>query len=240
MTTQKYTVQQIESLGVKCKFHSMGAERDGWIMPDGAGVDYAGFAQLTFEPETISTADPDGLIRSRVAAAEVLFKGTDFGYAYTDAEDWIEHQDALLRSCYANVDEQRVTLVFKVKFKAGSAGWITSTVFNLSDALATDEGWKPTYSDWRHGGSYVTNVKDPNGSIGCVSDQYADGKWRIVCDPRRDGLNEPGDFTFASRDAAARGQRGLVREQAQDLQAWLAGQSGFAAGSTNVAESAAA
>lgn len=240
MTTQKYIVHQIENLGVKCKFNSMGAERDGWIMPDGTGVDYAGYGQLTFEPQTILTTDHAGLIYSRVAAAEVMFSETDYGYTYTDAEGWIEQQDVMVRRCYANIDQERVTLVFKVKFKPNSAAWITATIFNLTDALATDEGWKPSYSEWRHGGFYVNNVQDTNGGIGCVSNNYVDGQWRIVCDPRRDGLNEPGDITFDSREAAAKGQRDLVRKQAQELQAWMASNSAIEASSLGVAAIAAA
>lgn len=58
------------------------------------------------------------------------------------------------------------------------------------------------YSAWRHGGWYVDNVRYPSGAIGCVSRNYADGKWRIACDPR------PFDQqpTFKSRDDAARAE----------------------------------
>ena len=49
----KYTVEQIESVGKPARFRSLGGERDGWIMPDGFGVDYAGFAQVTFDPKDI-------------------------------------------------------------------------------------------------------------------------------------------------------------------------------------------
>ncbi|MFY2658516.1 hypothetical protein ACOTC5_31425 [Achromobacter xylosoxidans] len=66
--------------------------------------------------------------------------------------------------------------------------------------------WHPSFSRWRHGGYYVGNVSHLNGGIGCVSNNYADKKWRIVCDDRRAGLGEPGDFTFPSRDAAARAE----------------------------------
>ena len=62
----------------------------------------------------------------------------------------------------------------------------------------------------------------PNRALGCVSNNYADGQWRIVCDSRRNGLNEPGDFTFATRDAAAKAERELVRIEAQGIQAKLA------------------
>lgn len=64
---------------------------------------------------------------------------------------------------------------------------------------ATQPPRKFAYSSWRHGGWYVHGVSYPSGAIGCVSRNYEDGKWRIVCDPR------PFDErpTFGSRDAAA-------------------------------------
>lgn len=39
----------------------------------------------------------------------------------------------------------------------------------------------PTYSEWRHGGWYVNTIRYPGGAIGCVSRNYPDGKWRVVC-----------------------------------------------------------
>ena len=58
------------------------------------------------------------------------------------------------------------------------------------------------YSRWRHGGWYVHNVRYPSGAVGCVSRNYDDRKWRIVCDPR------PFDDrpTFRNRDEAARAE----------------------------------
>lgn len=72
------------------------------------------------------------------------------------------------------------------------------------------------YSRWRHGGWYVSGVRYPSGACGCVSSNYPDKKWRIVCDDRRKALNEPGDLTFGSREAAARAEQVLA------LQAWEA------------------
>jgi hypothetical protein len=72
------------------------------------------------------------------------------------------------------------------------------------------------YSRWRHGGWYVSGVRYPNGACGCVSSNYPDRKWRIVCDDRRQALNEPGDVTFGSREAAARAEQVLA------LQSWEA------------------
>lgn len=68
-----------------------------------------------------------------------------------------------------------------------------------------DAAWTPRYSHWRHGGWYVTNVRYPSGACGCVSRNYADGKWRIVCE--NTGPGSEGDRTFPSRGAAARAER---------------------------------
>lgn len=63
-----------------------------------------------------------------------------------------------------------------------------------------------TYSSWRHGGWYVDNISYPGGGCGCVSRNFPDRRWRIVCDPR------PFDQqpTFASRDEAALGEWRLI------------------------------
>lgn len=65
--------------------------------------------------------------------------------------------------------------------------------------------WNPNYSKWRHGGWYVTNVLYPNGACGCVSNNYPDKRWRVVCDTRSE-LGASDDITFKSRDAAARAE----------------------------------
>ena len=72
------------------------------------------------------------------------------------------------------------------------------------------------YSPWRHDGWYVHGVRYPGGACGCVSRNYPDKRWRIVCDGRRQALNEPGDVTFASREDAARAEHALA------LAAWEA------------------
>lgn len=71
--------------------------------------------------------------------------------------------------------------------------------------------WRPNYTPWSKGGWYVNNVRYPNGSVGCVSNNYPDKKWRIVCDKRGNSLNEPGDFTFTTRDEAARAEYALAK-----------------------------
>lgn len=57
-----------------------------------------------------------------------------------------------------------------------------------------------TYSRWRHGGWYVHNVRYPDGAIGCVSRNYKDGKWRVVC---ADFYTAP---TYKTRAEAARAE----------------------------------
>jgi hypothetical protein len=69
--------------------------------------------------------------------------------------------------------------------------------------------WSPVYSPWRHGGWYVDNVHYPSGAVGCVSRNYADKKWRIVCDSRD---NAHALYTYPNRDAAARAERELIAE----------------------------
>lgn len=66
-----------------------------------------------------------------------------------------------------------------------------------------------TYSPWRHGGWYVHDVRDPSGACGCVSRNYQDRKWRIVCDPRLFGERP----TFKTRDEAAEAAWHLANEE---------------------------
>jgi hypothetical protein len=76
------------------------------------------------------------------------------------------------------------------------------------------DGWAPQYDRWRHGGWYVTNVVYPSGAVGCVSRNYPDRKWRIVCDNRPGSYpGGPNDHTYPSRDAAAYAERELARAE---------------------------
>lgn len=70
-------------------------------------------------------------------------------------------------------------------------------------------GWEPGYEPWRHGGWYVTGVRYASGAAGCVSRNFTDRKWRIVCHPA------PFDEqpTFPNRDAAARAEWVLAFEE---------------------------
>jgi hypothetical protein len=51
----------------------------------------------------------------------------------------------------------------------------------------------------------VDNLRYPSGAVGCVSRNYPDKKWRIVC-------ADQDDVTYASRDAAARAERRMVAQ----------------------------
>lgn len=71
--------------------------------------------------------------------------------------------------------------------------------------------WTPQYEPWRHGVWYVVNVRYPSGACGCVSSNFTDRKWRIVCDNRPGSwFGGPNDHTYPSRDAAARAERELA------------------------------
>ncbi len=65
------------------------------------------------------------------------------------------------------------------------------------------------YSAWRHGGWYVHDVRYASGAIGCVSRNYPDKKWRIVCDPR---LFAHEFLTYKTRDAAAQSEMILAQD----------------------------
>lgn len=91
-------------------------------------------------------------------------------------------------------------------------------------AITIPAGWQPEYSPWRHGGWYVHNVRYPTGAVGCVSRNYSDRKWRIVCDDREGSYPDgPDDHTYPNRDAAARAEYEMAqrqhaeREQAAEL-----------------------
>lgn len=216
MNNLKYSVEKLETQGVRCKFYSMGELRDGWIMPDGFGVDYAGFVQIQFEPKTIKTDDTKGLFFARRAVAEQCFVESRNGLV--DAGEWFGEGKSLTKIAYMPQANKRLQFETTVSFMDGSAASITATVFNVTSALDEDSEWTPLYTKWRHGGWY-TNVRYPDGASGCVSNNYEDKQWRIACDSRRLSMGEPGDFTYKSRDAAARAERALIRLLVLDIQA---------------------
>jgi hypothetical protein len=75
----------------------------------------------------------------------------------------------------------------------------------------TADTWEPIFEPWRHGGWYVINVRYPSGAVGCVSRNYPDRRWRIVCDNRPGSSpGGPNDHTYPTRVAAARAERELA------------------------------
>lgn len=154
---------------------------------------------------------------ARLAAAEAQFCTTDFGYRNTAVEPWREDGAKLVRFVQAERNGQSSLLEYSVLFAPDSARVICCRVFDFTEELAEDDDWVPMFSAWRKGGWYVWNIARPEGGCGCVSRNYADGKWRIVCDPRRDEPGAPGDFTYASRTEAAKAERALIAEQARAL-----------------------
>lgn len=78
--------------------------------------------------------------------------------------------------------------------------------------------WMPSFSRWRHGGWYVDNARYPDGAVGCVSNNYPDGKWRVVCDPR--GFEHAP--VFGTRHQAAMAQYELVQQEYARLPSWFA------------------
>ncbi len=74
----------------------------------------------------------------------------------------------------------------------------------IGDFVAPDPDFEPGYELWRHGGWYVHGIRHKNGGVGCVSRNYPDRKWRIVCDSR------DGEHTYRNRDEAARAEYALT------------------------------
>lgn len=71
-----------------------------------------------------------------------------------------------------------------------------------------DPSWKPAYSRWRHGGSYVDNLYRPSGAVGCIASarHTVDGLFRIACDPRP----EDQQVGYRTREEAAYAEREMV------------------------------
>ncbi|WP_131815885.1 MULTISPECIES: hypothetical protein [Pseudomonas] len=108
---------------------------------------------------------------------------------------------------------QTITLIDPDGSVVGEHTFVAAVEDAVDPEQVDEEGasaWQPVYSPWRQGGWYVSNLRYPGGSCGCVSNNFPDKQWRIVCDSRRKELGEEGDFTYPTRDAAARAERELV------------------------------
>jgi len=218
MTNSTYSAIQLESNGVRCIFVSQGIEHEGWIMPDGYGFAYVDDAQVQFEPASIATNHAEGLFLARRAVAEQAFESQFQGTPILESGEWFEEDGELIKLFTNSQFGKPCQMQQRVGFTSGSSKLAFTSHFNITRALALDANWEPSYSKWRHGGWYVNNTY-PSGGCGCVSNNYDDNKWRIVCDPRRGRLGEPGDFTFKTRDEAARAERALIRNMVLAMQA---------------------
>lgn len=152
------------------------------------------------------------LLAARIAEAESRFQQGHFGYGYLTSEPWFEEDGKLVKVMFGKQYDKTIHLEARVSFMQGTSKVSSSMVLNITEALAEDSSWKPMFSKWRHGGWYVHGITHLNGGCGCVSNNYVDGMWRIVCDPRRVDVNEPGDYTFKTRQEAAHAERALIRE----------------------------
>tara|TARA_R110002124_G_scaffold128157_2_gene288517 strand:+ start:3992 stop:4693 length:702 start_codon:yes stop_codon:yes gene_type:complete len=212
MSETKYSVEEIESLGVRCKFESMGAMRDGWIMPDGHGVDYAGFAQLRFEPKTISTDDKCALKLVRIAVAQSEFEAGKQEHNWYAQSQWVEQNGALICLAFQKRNGVEVQLFVSIQFLGSSAKAFCLSITNATDALDGGDQ-KPCFTKWHGGGWYVSNLQHTNGTVGCVFYSMDDHKWHILWDHVQGNK----DAGFKTRGDAARAEQELVRQETVEL-----------------------
>lgn len=168
------------------------------------------FQVLHKAPAKAPAAD---LLEARTVEAEKRFLNGEFGYGYESSEPWFEEDGLLIKVIYAQQFGKRVQLEARVDFVVDQVDVAGARVLNITEAISESPAWVPMYSKWRHGGFYVHGITSLSGGCGCVSNNYQDGKWRIVCDPRRNDIGQPGDFTFKTRNEAAHAERALIREQ---------------------------
>lgn len=72
------------------------------------------------------------------------------------------------------------------------------------------DNWKPEFQHSPHGGFYIVNITYPDGTQGCVSNEHADGRWRIDNEPFVP-IGADGDRSFPDRESAARAEWGYAR-----------------------------
>ncbi|MFL1449167.1 hypothetical protein ACI77O_12300 [Pseudomonas tritici] len=128
---------------------------------------------------------------------------------------------------FVQIKEEMLQIVFlynsvllvRIGFAPLTDRLLYSNVVYVTQALkALPEQWNPVFSKWRGGGWNAHAVHYPTGSIGCVSCNYPDKKWRIVCDERRTGaLGEPGDQTYPTRLAAAGAEYELAQGKTREM-----------------------
>lgn len=173
--TEKYTVERIEGEGTRCKFYSWGAERDGYIMPDGVGIGYAGYAQLRFEPQTISTDDAEGLRRARAAVANMQLKAQGYDSAFAIESEWTTQGDAWLKVVQGSeagfTDFQALYVVFSEK----SAQLISATIepYNTTNPRALHLArLDQANAQFREQGPFGVPLSEPQGWLKLHDDEW--------------------------------------------------------------------
>lgn len=158
--------------------------------------------------ESLSTPSTPELHLARLKKANTEFRRhMPFDMPLIDPQGWQVSGTEWIQAGFAQHNGSRMLIEVSVLFRPNSAETICVSGFNVTEALSDDPDWAPSFRAWRHGGWYVSNLHYPSGASGCVSNNYPDERWRIVCDRRRSGLGEPGDFTFSTRAEASQAER---------------------------------
>jgi hypothetical protein len=184
-------------------------QRDPWVMEDPA--EWSAFFREVLGRDMPRNAEHEARLH-QLEAAELLTR--DMWTNGPDGTSYLHGYDA------AELAAERGGISFPKLHELRYLQLIGSP--DRVSPPAARGNWQPAYEPWRHGGWYVTNIRYPGGAVGCVSRNYPDGKWRIVCDPRPDAH---GKYTFRTRDDAARAERELATaswERVAELAAGLA------------------
>lgn len=162
-----------------------------FALEDGSGQVLCFIQQGECSDEWLAVKSRPTTFKGRPALMHVAFESISWHYILTGKRGGgREYFEGMLNDMFAATLDECRTLGYK----------------DAAQRKARGDTWTPSYAPWRHGGWYVTNVRYASGACGCVSRNYADSKWRIVC-AEGSGPGEPNDRTFKTRDDAARAER---------------------------------
>lgn len=195
---------QVEDIEYDLRVCSVGKESYfEWIDSDGDVV-----GDMFFEFDGVESASQE-LINQ--LSADKMTAGDWVVFNSSDRTGMKHEYGIILRPLTdQEADLHDVGLMFKVRLLNGLVVDAFAGELTLSQPSTTPDVRFPRYSKWRHGGWYVHGVPYPTGCSGCVSNKYPDKKWRIVCDYRRKDIGGEGDFTYPSRDDAAKAEYALA------------------------------
>ncbi len=167
--------------------------------------------------ETLSRSFTSELHLARLKQANTEFRRhMPFDMPLINPQGWQVSGTEWVQAGFAQHNGSSMLIEVSVTFRPDSAETICVSGFNVTEALSDDPDWEPSFRAWRHGGWYVSNLCYPSGASGCVSNNYPDERWRIVCDRRRSGLGEPGDFTFSTRAEASQAERRHIQTMTRE------------------------